>query len=96
MNRSLIVVAAIAAALALSSCAKDPQAYAASSNSNVPVAKLTEIDGCTIYRFHDAGNYRYFAKCDTASTTHIEARVSCGKNCTRADEMVAVNAPPAY
>lgn len=44
------------------------------------VSRLFEVDGCRVYRFVDAGNYRYFTNCSGST----EWKESCGKNCTRA------------
>lgn len=42
------------------------------------VDKLFTVDGCTVYRFDDAGR-RYFTDCKGST----EWRESCGKNCSR-------------
>lgn len=48
-------------------------------NQNFEVDTLFEHDGCKVYRFSDAGNFRYFTNChgSTQWTEH------CGKSCTR-------------
>ena len=43
------------------------------------VDKLFTHEGCTVYRFKDSGNNRYFTNCQ-GSTSWTE---TCGKNCTR-------------
>lgn len=43
------------------------------------VRKLFTTDGCTVYRFYDAGNFHYMTNCTSTITTITE---SCGKNCT--------------
>lgn len=43
------------------------------------VDKLFTHEGCTVYRFSDGGNKRYYTNCQ-GSTNWSE---SCGKNCTR-------------
>lgn len=45
------------------------------------VERLFEVDGCTVYRFSDGGNYRYFTRCDGRSSG-VTWTKSCGKNCT--------------
>lgn len=52
------------------------------------VDKLFTVDGCTVYRFEDAGMNRYFTNCH-GSTEWTE---SCGKNCTT-DQGVAGGTP---
>ena len=50
------------------------------SNKDVKVELLFEIDGCKVYRFYDGGP-KYFTKCaGSSSTSWIE---SCGKGCWR-------------
>ena len=78
-------------AIALCACAKDPQSMANSTNGDVPIAKLAEVDDCTIYRFHDAGYYRYFAKCKDGAEASVSSQVSCGKNCTVNDDIQTVS-----
>ena len=90
MFRSLLV---LSLAVLLAGCAADPQASAASANAKVPVVKLTEFDGCTVYRFHDAGHYRYVAKCEQAVPATVSTQVSCGKHCTRPDGLLVVSDP---
>jgi len=55
------------------------------NNSAYQVSFLFENDGCKIYRFVDAGNYRYYVNCGVnGSTEHTER---CGKSCTRPVEV---------
>ena len=58
------------------------------------VDRLFTHEGCTVYRFGDAGEYRYFTKCDGAassSSSWSETR-PCGKSqCRDAREI-----PTAY
>ncbi len=62
----------------LAGCAKQ-----AETSSNVGtefvVDKLFTHEGCTVYRFTDYGNPRYFTNC--AGTTAWQE--NCGKSCTR-------------
>jgi hypothetical protein len=44
------------------------------------IDKLFKYDGCTVYRFRDAGYNRYFTNC-SGSTIGTDSE-SCGKNCT--------------
>jgi hypothetical protein len=45
-------------------CAKDPEALHRTSNPEVEVGELFTHDGCTIYRFYDAGNSHHYVVCD--------------------------------
>jgi hypothetical protein len=67
------------AALGLTGCYNDAESTAGSSNAKFEVQRLFTVDGCTVYRFTDAG-VRYFANCrGSVSADHF---ASCGKNCT--------------
>lgn len=87
-----IVTIAVAAAI-LSSMAGCQKAAESSTPVGVEfrVDRLFKHDGCTVYRFDDGGRSRYFAKCDGATTSSMEWRESCGKNCTR-----PVDVPTSY
>lgn len=75
------VALALALLAALAGCQKAAESSAA-AGVEFRVDKLFTHDGCTVYRFYD-GSTRYFAKCEGATTSHMEWRESCGKNCTR-------------
>ena len=68
------------------SCAERivPQAVLQTSNKDVKVELLFEIDGCKVYRFYDdkvggGAQAKYFTKCTgSSSTSWVEP---CGKNC---------------
>lgn len=45
------------------------------------VERLFDVDGCTVYRFRDAGYYRYFSRCGSRSSG-VTWTEGCGKNCT--------------
>lgn len=49
------------------------------------VEKLFTNEGCTIFRFEDAGHYRYYSRCDMAVSSSVisEFSQSCGKGCTK-------------
>lgn len=77
----LAKLAALSAlALVLSGCGKDPVFTSSTDNPNVAVSKMFEFEGCTVYRFKDAGNYVYYSNCP--GTTQSFRTESCGKNCT--------------
>lgn len=88
MRRSVVLIAL--SFLTLAGCAQEPQGTAESSNVLVPAVKLTEIDGCVVYRFRDAGNYRYFAKCPMPAMVSVSSHEGCGKNCTKPYEIQTV------
>lgn len=77
----------ISAGVMLASCAQAPNSTTQTTNSLVPVDRLFNIDGCTVYRFDDAGHYHYFTKC--ANSQHVETSSDeyCGKGCTRQDNI---------
>jgi hypothetical protein len=60
----------------LVSCAEDP--ISVTTNGEFKIGKLFTHEGCTVYRFMDGMNYRYFTNC-----TSTFWKESCGKNCTR-------------
>ena len=62
----------------LAGCAKQAETSSAAGAEFV-VDKLFTHEGCTVYRFTDYGNPRYFTNC-SGSTAWQE---TCGKNCTR-------------
>ncbi|WP_241576603.1 DUF4884 domain-containing protein [Rosenbergiella collisarenosi] len=46
----------------LSGCYNDPQEVTTTEN-DYHVGKLFTVDGCSVYRFKDAGNNIYFSNC---------------------------------
>ncbi len=71
-------VLAIAVILTLTGCSK-PAETSTSVGREFVVDKLFTHEGCTVYRFEDAGSKRYFTNCSGSTTW----REGCGKNCTR-------------
>lgn len=71
-------VLAILALALLAGCSK-PAETSTAVGREFTVDKLFTHEGCTVYRFNDGGNNRYFTNC-SGSTNWQE---SCGKNCTR-------------
>lgn len=47
----------------LTACDHDPVSVKTAGN-DVHVGKLFTVDGCTVYRFADAGNRIYFSNCN--------------------------------
>lgn len=74
MNKFLIVLTTVF----FVSCAKEPMGTTQTDNSNFEVGLLFVHDGCKVYRFYDAGHYKYFTNCTEAIS---EETHSCGKNC---------------
>lgn len=70
-------------ALLLTGCPEPGVAEQESTNRNVPVTLLFENDGCKMYRFRDAGEWRYYARCGSAGAVLETIREYCGKNCTK-------------
>ena len=53
----------IALLLAIASCAKEPLSEEKTDNGEIKISLLFTHDGCSMYRFRDDGEYRYFTKC---------------------------------
>ena len=49
--------------------------------ARVPIA-ISSTDGCTVYRFEDAGMPHYFTRCGGTVTTTKNYTESCGKGCS--------------
>lgn len=73
--KALLAVLALAA---LAGCNKPAETSTAVGREFV-VDKLFTHEGCTVYRFEDGGNKRYFTNCNGS----MNWRESCGKNCSR-------------
>ena len=75
------------ALVVLLGCSKPGESKAPVSNGNFDVTRLFTTDGCTLYRFEDAGENRYFSKCISAMKSEVSYDTShtCGKGCTRTD-----------
>lgn len=78
----------LASALALA-CNGSPESVAQTANPDFRVERLFTHDGCTVYRFLDAG-YRYFVRCDSGDA-RVEWRESNGKS---SRDMDVPTAPP--
>jgi hypothetical protein len=75
-----------AAALALTACRADPEASGRSSNRDVEVVKIADVqaNGCQIFRFaDDFSAYKYFVTCPGGGAVTTSGTESCGKNCVR-------------
>lgn len=77
-----------AAAVVLAGCGEKPVSTAPTDNAAIKVERLFDHDGCTVYRFYDAGT-RYFVKCRDGSTrTEWSESYPCGKSMCRRDVAV--------
>lgn len=74
MTKTLIIL--VVALLA--GCSKPAETSTAVGTEFV-VDKLFTHEGCTVYRFSDGGNSRYYTNCQGSTSW----RENCGKNCTR-------------
>lgn len=80
------IALALALLAALTGCAEKKAAEASSAAGvEFSVDRLFTHDGCTVYRFSDAGHLRYFTRCDGASSSSAQWTITqpCGKGCTR-------------
>lgn len=86
-----IIVAALG--LTLAGCGREAIETTKTDNQAISVDRLFTKDGCTVYRFSDAGRYRYFARCaGTASMATWDE--SCGKDCSHPVDVPTAMAPP--
>lgn len=77
----LMVVAIVLLVLLFSGCANKPvEGDLPTNNTNVPVDLLFERDGCRMYRFFDAGHYRYFVTCERSSASVSWQYTQCQSN----------------
>lgn len=63
----------LAGLLVLAGCNNQAAEVRRTDNQNFEVERLFTVDGCTVYRFRDAGNTRYFSSCQ-GSTSWTEPR----------------------
>ena len=75
-----ILVAVVLTCLA--GCAGEAE-ESTSAGREFKVDKLFTHEGCTVYRFWDASNYRYFTNCRGT----VSWQESCGKGCTRPQQV---------
>ena len=70
--------------LMLSACTKEPEATV--QQGEFRVERLFTNEGCTAYRFNDAGRYVYYTNCP--GTTQESHSTSCGKTtCTETNRV---------
>ncbi len=93
-NKIFTLIAFSLALFSFTSCEVIPtpaQKQLQTTNKDVEVELLFEIDGCKVYRFYDVkvgggAQAKYFTKCaGSSSTSWVEP---CGKNCWREVENV--------
>lgn len=51
------------ALLVLAGCAAEPLTTATTTNPKIQIGLLFKVEGCRVYRFADAGEYRYITIC---------------------------------
>lgn len=73
-------IALIAMLVLATGCAKNAERTETKGIGGFQVETLFNHDGCTVYRFEDAGRNRYFVKCENGSdstiTTHSSGKSS--------------------
>ena len=74
----LIVALAIVAMLALTGCYKPAESTERRGNG-FEVERLFVHDDCTVYRFSDGGQPRYFVRCPGSRSTSIQWRERTGE-----------------
>ena len=80
------LLACLLLSVPLVGCMQPAIATTPSNNPNIEVDTLLTHDGCTVYRFRD-GAYHYFVRCAEARSASTASVVSCGKNCSRPDDI---------
>ena len=76
-------LASLLVILLLAACGKEALETRRQVENGVEVGLLFTNDGCNIWRFEDAGRYRYYADCGSISSSYQETRVrSTGKTTT--------------
>jgi hypothetical protein len=75
--------------LILAGCATTPMQTLSTNNPELQIDVVGKADGCTIYRFRDAGKNHYFVKC-IEGTAQAMSMQSCGKNCQYEDRIQTV------
>ena len=89
-------IAIAACAFVLAACGK-PAERSTPAGVGFNVDRLFTHEGCTVYLFGDAGEYRYFTKCEGAasSNTNWSETRPCGKSqCRDAREIPTVYGRP--
>jgi hypothetical protein len=95
MTTRLIALSLVATVCSACLSATAPVATSPSNNSNIEVQTLFTHDGCTVFRFFDAG-YHYYARCDGAhASVATMSNVTCGRHCVRQEEVKTVPADDA-
>lgn len=73
--------AILLAVVALTACKKEAESTTPVGR-DFKVDKLFTHEDCTVYRFSDGGNLRYYARCGPDTSASTSWRESCGKGCT--------------
>ena len=78
-----ILIAAVTVLALLAGCSKAPES-AVQVNREFQVDRLFTYEGCTVFRFEDAGYRRYYTDCKGTTSAYQTS----GKNCTRDTDVV--------
>lgn len=68
---------AVLALTVIAGCSK-PAETSTAVGAEFVVDRLFTHEGCTVYRFYDGGNARYYTNCGSTAWTQ-----QCGKGCVR-------------
>lgn len=79
----------VSASVMLLGCGK-PAESTAVKGAGFVVEKLFTHEDCTVYRFEDAGHYRYYTNCKATKQSSTMWNEGCGKNCNRDVEILSV------
>lgn len=76
-TRSVLVCFSI---VLLTGCIEDPVATDATDNAAMTVDRLFTHDGCSVYRFWDAGHLHYYTDCSGGTDAGHSETQSTGKS----------------
>lgn len=82
----------IAAVFVFAACTKEGEGPARASNDRFDVQRLFTADGCTVYRFFDAGNFHYFVNCPGGGVSTRQS-YQCGKARCYRPEIIRTSLP---
>lgn len=83
------IAAIIAVSAILVGCEK-PAESTAFRGAGFKVETLFTHEGCTVYRFADVGNFRYYTNCKSGHHNTTVWNESCGNGCSRGVEITTV------
>lgn len=83
------ITAIIAVSTVLVGCEKPAESMTI-KGAGFKVETLFTHDDCTVYRFSDAGHFRYYTNCKSGQNSTTMWNEGCGKNCRRREEITTV------